>query len=115
VRGQPARGACIAGVIAVATLLSACNGSISKRELVVHFDPTASPEDHRAARDACAGAAPRTSPEPIVHNDKYPTTRISDVRFRIDHANDKDIAQLESCLARQPGVVGFEDTAALTS
>lgn len=113
--GGRARGACVVGVVALAAVLSACSGNITKRELVVHFAPSASPEDHEAALNACSGAAPRTSPEPMVHNDKYPTTRISDVRFRIDKANDKDIAQLESCLAKQPGVVGFEDTAALTS
>lgn len=108
------RGVAAAGVVVAVGALSACNASISKRELVVHFDPEATPEQHAAAREACLTAAPRTSPEPIVHN-QYATSRVNDVRFRIDHANDKDIAQLESCLARQPGVVGFEDTAGLTS
>jgi hypothetical protein len=35
------------------------------------------------------------------------------VRFRIDHADDKDIALLTECLSRQPGVVGV-DTPDLT-
>jgi hypothetical protein len=95
-------------------VIGGCDASISKRELVVHFDPDATAEQHAAAREACIGAAPRTSPEPIVHN-QYAISRIKDVRFRIDKANDKDIAQLESCLAEQPGVIGFEDTAGLTS
>jgi hypothetical protein len=91
-----------------------CNGSISKRELVVHMAPTATPEQHAAALDACAHASPKASPEPIVHN-SYAVSRVADVRFRIDHADDGDIAELERCLAQQPGVLGFEDTAGLTS
>jgi hypothetical protein len=34
-----------------------------------------------------------------------------DARFRIDSASDKDIARLETCLQKQPGVVGFQDSA----
>jgi hypothetical protein len=114
VAGKLARVAVGAGALTVLIGVSGCDASLSKRELVVHFDPEATSEQHAAAREACATAAPRTSPEPIVHN-QYAISRIKDVRFRIDHANDKDIAQLQACLAKQPGVVGFEDTAGLTS
>jgi hypothetical protein len=34
----------------------------------------------------------------------------SDVRFRIDRADDRDIARLEVCLQKQPGVIGVQDT-----
>ena len=31
---------------------------------------------------------------------------VGDVRFRVDHADDKDLAMLTECLNRQPGVEG---------
>ena len=95
--------------------LAACNSeALTRRELVVHFEPSATSDQHRQALEACTGVAPHTSPEPIVHNG-YASSRVSDIRFRIDHANDHDIAQLQTCLAQQPGVVGTEDTAGYTS
>lgn len=94
-------------------VLCGCNASLSKREIVVQFAPSASPADHVAARAACATAAPRVSPEPIVHT-RYPSTEINDVRFRVDHANDHDLAQLYNCLGRQPGVVGVTDPMDMT-
>jgi hypothetical protein len=100
---------------AVVAGLVGCNANLAKRELVVHFSQEATADQHRSALEACTGAAPNTSPEPIVHDSRYPSTSISDVRFRIDHADDRDIAQLETCLMHQPGVLGAEDTAGLTS
>src|SRR3954453_9411741 len=82
-----------------------------RRELVVVFAADATPAMHAAALRACTGAAPNTSPEPIVAS-SFAASRASDVRFRIDHANDRDIAHLQACLSRQPGVLGTQDSAA---
>src|SRR4051812_36134518 len=104
-------------VVSAMSLLAAvgCNASaLSRRELVVHFESTASAAQHRQALTSCTGVAPNTTPEPIVHT-QYASSRVNDVRFRIDHANDHDIARLQTCLAKQPGVVGTEDTAGYTS
>jgi hypothetical protein len=91
-----------------------CNASaLSKREIVVHFTGTATDAEHRAAQAACTGVAPHTSPEPIVHN-HYASTRIADVRFRVDHANDNDLAKLYVCLSKQPGVLGVSDPMDMT-
>ena len=98
---------------ALVVLLCGCNASLNKREVVVHFNSSATEEQHAAARDACATAAPHASPEPIVHN-KFATTRIDDVRFRVDKANDHDLAQLYKCLGQQPGVVGVSDPLDMT-
>lgn len=96
----------VAGLVMVA--LTGCNASaLSKRELVVHFSPSATTTQQLAARSACATANPKAVPEPVTRS-KYVSDQLNDIRFRIDHANDKDIAQLESCLGRQPGVVGFD-------
>jgi len=93
--------------------LTGCNAALDKREVVVHFKSTATAEQHAAARDACADAAPHASPEPIVHN-SFATTKIADIRFRVDKANDGDLAQLYKCLAKQPGVVGVSDPMDMT-
>ena len=98
---------------ALVLLVSGCNASLSKREIVVHFSSSASAADHEAAREACATATPKASPEPIVHN-QYATTHITDVRFRVDKANDHDLAQLYKCLAKQKGVIGVSDPMDMT-
>jgi len=74
----------------------------------VHFSADATAAEHLAARAACTGAAPNTSPEPVVHT-RFASTRINDIRFRVDHADDHDLAQLYVCLGHQPGVVGVSD------
>jgi hypothetical protein len=98
----------------VATSLLACGCNATRRELTVVFAPGTSNDLRAAALRACTGAAPHTSPEPIP----TPTgTRGIErtgslVRFRIDAANDQDIARLEECLQKQDGVQGFQDSAA---
>lgn len=95
------------GLTAVAT------GCSQSRELIVHFAPDATRAQQEAALAACAGVAAHTSPEPL------PSAAASSgpagpLRFRIDSASDRDLAQLEICLGKQPGVVGAEDTGAVT-
>lgn len=95
---------CVA--VAVAAVMTGCNASaLTKRELVVHFDPAATSAQHHAALEACSHVTPEASPEPFSTTGPV-ATQVNNVRFRIDHANDKDIAMLEACLAKQPGVVG---------
>jgi hypothetical protein len=96
----------VAVVLGLALAVSGCNASAwSKRELVVHFDPAATSAQRQGALEACDGVTARATPEP------YSTTgpasnQASNVRYRIDHANDRDIALLTTCLSKQPGVVG---------
>jgi hypothetical protein len=96
-----------ATVVAVLAGATGCKGT--QREVIVYFAADAPQRQHEDALRACTGAAPHTSPEPITAG----THRVapqSDVRFRIDGANDHDIAQLEKCLTKQPGVIGVQDT-----
>jgi hypothetical protein len=88
--------------------IAGCNAAFGKREVVVNFTSTATPQQHAAARTACTGVAPHTSPEPIVHN-QFASSRVADIRFRVDKANDHDLAQLFICLGHQPGVLGVSD------
>ena len=99
-------GICLAALGATA-LLTGCNTSaLTKQELVVYFDDNASQADHVNALHACGHVAPNVNPEPII-NSTLPANRVGDVRFRIDHADDKSIALLTECLDKQPGVKGF--------
>jgi hypothetical protein len=98
---------------ALLVVLTGCNASLNKREIVVHFASEATAQQHAAAREACAHASPHASPEPIVHN-SYATTKIADIRFRVDKASDYDLNQLYQCLAKQPGVVGVSDPLDMT-
>ncbi|HVV75956.1 MAG TPA: hypothetical protein VHC43_07955 [Mycobacteriales bacterium] len=94
--------AALAGVVAV----SGCNASaLSKRELVVYFSPSATTAQHHAALIACSHVSSEAKPEPFVTTGPA-ADQVGDVRFRIDHASDRDIAHLETCLTKQPGVQG---------
>jgi hypothetical protein len=84
------------------------NPNLTRRELVVHFDLSATAADHNRARTACATAAPNASPEPAPAASSKGIDRANDVRFRVDHASDRDLNQLLQCLRRQHGVAGFD-------
>jgi hypothetical protein len=89
-------------------LLTGCNSSaLTKVEMVVYFQQNAPVSDHAAALKACAHAAPNVNPEPIVPGN-LASDAVGDVRFRIDHADDKDLALLTECLNKQPGVAGVD-------
>ena len=43
-------------------------------------------------------------PLPTGASARLASAQVNDVRFRVDHASDRDINQLLLCLRRQPGV-----------
>ncbi|HEX3897531.1 MAG TPA: hypothetical protein VHW74_00045 [Mycobacteriales bacterium] len=92
----------------VALLLAGCNTSaLTKRELVFYFSPNATQAQHQAALDACKDVTPEAVPEPF--DTTGPTADlVGDVRFRIDHADDKAIAEVEDCMNKQPGIAGVD-------
>ena len=94
-------------LVAVAATTAGCKGT--QREVVVFFAADAPQRQHEDALRACTGVAPNTAPEPITPG-THRVAPTSDVRFRIDKADDHDIAALEKCLTNQPGVVGVQDT-----
>jgi hypothetical protein len=99
--------------LALVVGISGCNDSaLTKVELVVYFNQDAPQSDHAAALKACSHVTPETVPEPLVKSTIAADT-VGDVRFRIDHADDKEIAELTECLNKQPGVAGV-DTPDLT-
>lgn len=97
-----------AAITASLAVLSGCNTSaLTKREVVVYFKPSAPTSDQAAALKACAHASPEAIPEPIIKSNLV-SDSVGDVRFRVDHADDKQLAILTECLNRQPGVEGWD-------
>ena len=72
---------------------------------VVTFRPNTPVSQRLAVRSAC-GKVPdvRAQPVPSNLNSPYALQRLT---FRVDHATNADIAQLEKCLARFPSVAGI--------
>lgn len=97
-------------VVLVAGFASGCGQigrNITKREVVVHFAPDATPAQHVAARTACSNL-PHTSPEPMPTGRLRLSQRLTDVRFEVGDANDRELLDLYNCLQKQPGVVGVD-------
>lgn len=97
-----------AAVLAGALAVAGCNASaLTKREVVVHFYDNASQAEHHAALKACGHVSPDASPEPFTTSGPV-SNQVGDVRFRVDHADDKTLSELYTCLAKQPGVQGVD-------
>ena len=88
-------------------LLSGCGKYTAQREVVVTFARGATQAQHDAARTACTGVIARSTPVPKPTS-TLASVRLHDVRFRVDSANDGELAQLYDCLRRQPGVLGVD-------
>ena len=95
-------------VVCAGLSLSSCSwtSSLKARETVVHFTRDTTPAQRAAARAACLDL-PRTRPEPIA-SDALSIRAHTDIRFRVDDANDHEIAQLYACLQKQPGYLTAE-------
>lgn len=93
-------------VVPILVTVVGCGRYGAQREVVVTFQPAATKAQHDAARRACLGIA-RTVAEPAPTS-SLRSTQINDVRFRVDKANDGDLAKLYDCLRRQPGVIGID-------
>lgn len=96
----------IAAVVAAVGVAGCNTSALTKQEVVVYFNDNAPESDHVAALHACAHAAPEATPEPMSTS-SLPADQVGNVRFRVDHASDKDLALLTECLNKQPGVKGF--------
>jgi hypothetical protein len=93
--------------VAVAGVIAGCGKYGAQREVVVTFKPGATQAQHDAARTACTGVVARSTPEPRPTS-TLPSVRLNDVRFRVDAANDGELAKLYECLRQQPGVLGVD-------
>jgi hypothetical protein len=88
--------------------LSGCNTSaLTKQELVVYFQPGTTTAQKLTALNNCKHSTPAAVAEPIDHSG-LPSDQIGDIRFRIDHADDKQVSVLEDCLHKQVGIEGVQ-------
>jgi hypothetical protein len=80
--------------------------TFGKQEAVVQFQPQTPNSVRLKVRAACSHV-PQAIPEPLP-TDHLASDLDSDVRYRVDHASDGDLAKLQQCLQRFPSVVGIE-------
>lgn len=76
------------------------------REAVVHFVRDTPASTRAAARAACMDF-PHVTPEPIA-TDALSLRAQTDIRYRVDNADDHDLAVLYTCLSQQPGYLTAE-------
>jgi hypothetical protein len=106
-RRQPtAAGAAVVAVVAVAALAgcSQFDAALGQRQAVVSFRLGTPLSQRLTVRSACA-KVPAVKAQPLPSDLTSPYA-LQQVTFRIDHATDADVARLETCLAKFPGVVG---------
>jgi hypothetical protein len=82
--------------------------TFAKQEAVVQFQ-SQTPNSVRLKVQAACSHVPQAVPEPL------PTGHLAsgmtyDVRYRVDHASDGDLAKLQQCLQKFPSVAGIEFT-----
>lgn len=88
--------------------MAACRTTVSlNREVVVVFKPGATEVDRDRVRTACAGASPHASPEPEGAG-SLKSSRVNDVRFRVDKADNAELNKLYTCLTADPSVRGVD-------
>jgi hypothetical protein len=90
---------------------AAFDRTFGKQEAVVQFQPQTSNAARLKVRAACSHV-PQAIPEPLPTGHAAPGMAAYDVRYRVDHASDGDLAKLQQCLQRFRSVVGinFEGT-----
>ena len=84
--------------------------TFGKQEAIVQFRPQTPNSVRLQVRAACSHV-PQAIPEPLP-TDHLASDQANDVRYRVDHASDGDLAKLQQCLQRFPSVVGIEFTGA---
>ena len=106
-RGLTAAGTAVVAVTVAALMLAGCSqfdAALGQRQAVVAFKPGTPVSERLAVRSACAKVPEvKAPPVPSDLNSPYALQQLT---FRIDHASDADVARLETCLEKFPGVAG---------
>jgi hypothetical protein len=93
--------------LAAAVALAGCaqfDAALGQRQAVVSFR-TGTPVPQRlVVRSTCA-KVPAVTAQPLPSDLSSPYA-LQQLTFRIDHASDAEVAQLEKCLAKFPSVTG---------
>ena len=108
-RWRPALPAVGIMLAALAPAVAGCatfDRTFGKQEAIVQFQPQTPNSVRLKVRAACSHV-PQAIPEPLP-TDHLASDLASDVRYRVDHASDGNLARLQQCLQRFPSVVGIE-------
>src|SRR5256885_717956 len=94
-------------ILVAVTALAGCaqfDKALGQREAVVSFRSGTPVSQRLTVRSTCAKIpAVDAPPLPSDLSSRY---ALQQLIFRIDHASDADVARLEACLDKFPGVVG---------
>ena len=102
----PAVGIMLAALSPAVAGCATFDRTFGKQEAVVQFQPQTPNSVRLKVRAACSHV-PQAIPEPLP-TDHLASDLASDVRYRVDHASDGNLARLQQCLQRFPSVVGIE-------
>jgi hypothetical protein len=102
----PAAGIMLAALAPAVAGCATFDRTFGKQEAVVQFQPQ-TPNSVRLKVRAVCSHVPQAIPEPLP-TDHLASDLASDVRYRVDHASDGNLARLQQCLQRFPSVVGIE-------
>ena len=94
-------------ILLAAAALAGCSQfdkALGQREAVVTFRPGTPVSQRLAVRSTCAKVHAVTAPP--LPSDLSSPYALQQLIFRIDHASDTDVARLETCLSKFPGVAG---------
>jgi hypothetical protein len=94
-------------ILAAAAALTGCaqfDKALGQREAVVAFRPGTPVSQRLNVRSTCAKIPAVTAPP--LPSDLSSPYALQELIFRIDHASDTDVARLETCLGKFPGVAG---------
>jgi hypothetical protein len=94
-------------ILLAAAALAGCSQfdqALGQREAVVSFRPGTPVSQRLAVRSTCAKVHAVTAPP--LPSDLSSPYALQQLTFRIDHASDADVARLETCLEKFPGVAG---------
>jgi hypothetical protein len=94
-------------ILAAAAALAGCSQfdkALGQREAIVSFRSGVAVSQRLSVRSTCAKVPAVTAPP--LPSDLSSPYALQQLIFRIDHASDADVARLETCLEKFPGVAG---------
>lgn len=95
-------------ILVAAAALAGCSQfdkALGQREAIVTFRSGTPVSQRLTVRSACAKVHAVTAPP--LPSDLSSPYALRQLIFRIDHASDADVARLETCLEKFPGVAGI--------
>ena len=107
-RALPIAGIMLAVLAPAVAGCASFNRAFGKQEAVVQFQPK-TPDSVRLKVRAACSHVPQAVPEPLP-TDHLASDQANNVRYRVDHASDGDLAKLQQCLQRFPSVEGIQFT-----